>query len=67
MTGDKISQSIRHAFHAGQVVQPRLLDVRPSKWAKIRGDDMLLRDLPAGFFRCEYQFTAVFHKDLFFS
>ena len=52
-------------FHAAQVVNPRLSDVRVSAWTAVCDDDMLLRDLLRVFFRCEYEFTAAFQKDYF--
>ncbi|KAF4445635.1 hypothetical protein F53441_10635 [Fusarium austroafricanum] len=52
-------------FHAAQVVDPLLSDVKVSAWTSICDDDDLMRDLLGVLFRCEYQFTAAFHKDLF--
>lgn len=65
ITSDKYHSLYVMPFHAGQVVEPRLSDARPSRWTTICSDDMLMRDLLAVFFRCEYQFTSAFHKDLF--
>lgn len=47
-------------FHAAQVVEPRLSDAKPSLWTGVCDDDALMRDSLRVFFRCEYQFTAVF-------
>jgi hypothetical protein len=52
-------------FHAAQVIEPRLSDARPSLWTTICDDDVLMRDILAVFFRCEYHFTAAFQKDYF--
>lgn len=52
-------------FHAAQVVHPLLSDLRPSLWTTVCNDNVLMRDLLQTFFRCEYQFTAIFHKDYF--
>ena len=52
-------------FHAAQVVEPLLSDVRPSFWTAVYDDDVLMRDLLGVFFRCEYQFTMAFQKDYF--
>jgi hypothetical protein len=52
-------------FHAAQVVDPLLSDVKVSPWTSVCDDDKLMRDLLSVLFRCEYQFTAAFHKDLF--
>ncbi|PHH78069.1 hypothetical protein CDD80_7419 [Ophiocordyceps camponoti-rufipedis] len=54
-----------HPFHATQVIDPLLSAVRPSSWTAVCSDDVLMRDLLAGFLRCEYQFTAAFQKDYF--
>lgn len=52
-------------FHAAQVFDPLLSDVKVSAWTSVCGDDKLMRDLLSVLFRCEYHFTAAFHKDLF--
>jgi hypothetical protein len=52
-------------FHAAQVVEPLLNDAKISRWTNVSKDDALMRDLLRVMFRCEYQFTAAFHKDLF--
>jgi hypothetical protein len=52
-------------FHAAQVVDPLLSDVKISLWTAVCDDNMLMRDLLAVFFRCKYHFTAVFQKDYF--
>jgi hypothetical protein len=52
-------------FHAADVVDSLLADVRPSAWTAVCTDDMLMRELLTVFFRCEYHFTAAFQKDLF--
>ncbi|KAM0250860.1 hypothetical protein ACHAP5_002079 [Fusarium lateritium] len=51
-------------FHAAQVIEPLLSDVKPSLWTTVCDDDELMRDLLSVLFRCEYQFTSAFHKDL---
>lgn len=52
-------------FHAAHVVEPVLSNVKPSLWTPVSNDDALMRDLLSVLFRCEYQFTAAFQKDLF--
>ncbi|RGP76742.1 hypothetical protein FLONG3_5182 [Fusarium longipes] len=52
-------------FHAAQVVEPLLNDAKISRWTNVSKDNALMRDLLRVMFRCEYQFTAAFHKDLF--
>ncbi|RBA17838.1 hypothetical protein FPRO05_10856 [Fusarium proliferatum] len=52
-------------FHAAQVFDPLLSDVKVSAWTSVCDDDKLMRDLLTVLFRCEYHFTAAFHKDLF--
>ncbi|KAI1071540.1 hypothetical protein LB507_005250, partial [Fusarium sp. FIESC RH6] len=52
-------------FHAARVVEPLLTDAKISKWTPVCKDDELMRELIRALLRCEYQFTAAFHKDLF--
>ncbi|KAF4902476.1 Nitrogen assimilation transcription factor nirA [Colletotrichum fructicola] len=52
-------------FHAARVVEPRLSDAKISWWTNVCDDDSLMRDLLRALFRCEYQFSAAFQKDLF--
>ncbi|EWY81238.1 hypothetical protein FOYG_15513 [Fusarium oxysporum NRRL 32931] len=52
-------------FHAAQVFDPLLSDVKVSVWTSVCDDDKLMRDLLSVLFRCEYHFTTAFHKDLF--
>ncbi|KAJ4244801.1 hypothetical protein NW762_014379 [Fusarium torreyae] len=52
-------------FHAAQVVEPLLSDAKISVWTNVCDDDELMRDLLNVLFRCEYHFTAAFHKDFF--
>lgn len=52
-------------FHAAHMVDPRLSDARPSMWTAVCDDDVLMRDLLAVWFRCEYQFTSACQKDYF--
>ncbi|KAF5636194.1 nitrogen assimilation transcription factor nit-4 [Fusarium sp. NRRL 52700] len=52
-------------FHAAQVFDPLFSDGKVSAWTSVCDDDKLMRDLLSVLFRCEYQFTAAFHKDLF--
>ncbi|KAK8023274.1 Nitrogen assimilation transcription factor nit-4 [Apiospora marii] len=52
-------------FHAAHMVDPRLSDARPSLWTAVCDDDVLMRDLLAVWFRCEYQFTSACQKDYF--
>ncbi|KAF4488005.1 Nitrogen assimilation transcription factor nit-4 [Fusarium agapanthi] len=52
-------------FHAAQVFDPLLSDVKVSAWTSVCDDDNLMQDLLTVLFRCEYHFTAAFHKDLF--
>ncbi|KAI8723046.1 Zn(2)-C6 fungal-type domain-containing protein [Fusarium sp. LHS14.1] len=52
-------------FHAAHVAEPLLSNVKTSAWTTVCNDDVLMRDLLGVLFRCEYQFTAAFQKDLF--
>lgn len=52
-------------FHAAQVIEPLLSDAKISSWTTVCKDDLLMRDMLGVLLRCEYQFTAAFHKDLF--
>ncbi|VZI05496.1 unnamed protein product [Fusarium fujikuroi] len=52
-------------FHAAQVFNSLLSDVKVSAWTSVCDDDKLMRNLLSVLFRCEYHFTAAFHKDLF--
>lgn len=52
-------------FHAARVVEPLLTDAKISNWTTVCKDNVLMRDLLRVLFRCEYQITAAFHKDLF--
>ena len=52
-------------FHAAQVVDPLLSNVKISSWTNACNDDVLMRNLLGGFLLCEYHFTAAFQKDLF--
>lgn len=52
-------------FHAAQVIDPHLIDVKPSLWTSVCDDDSLMRDLLGVWLRCEYHFTAAFQKDYF--
>lgn len=54
-----------HPFHAADLVEPRLSTANVSAWTSVCDDNALMRNLLASFFRCEYQFTAAFQKDLF--
>jgi hypothetical protein len=64
VAGQYHSQCLK-PFHAATVVDPSLSKARPSLWTNVCCDDTLMRDLLSVFFRCEYQFTAAFQKDLF--
>lgn len=46
------------------MIEPLLSDAKPSLWTSVCNDDELMRDLLIVLFRCEYQLTAAFHKDL---
>lgn len=52
-------------FHAAKVIDPLLTDAKPSHWTTVSDNDVLMRQILEDFFRCEYQFTAAFQKDLF--
>ncbi|KAG5986757.1 hypothetical protein E4U43_005367, partial [Claviceps pusilla] len=52
-------------FHAADVADPRLSNVKCSLWTAVCSDDDLMQDMLKVFFRCEYHFTAAFHKDYF--
>ncbi|ATY63020.1 C6 transcription [Cordyceps militaris] len=52
-------------FHAAHLVEPRLVAASMAAWTCVCDDEVLMRELLAIFFRCEYQFTSAFHKDYF--
>jgi hypothetical protein len=52
-------------FHAANVVEPLLNDVKPLDWTSVSKDDALMLDLLAVWFRCEYSFASAFQKDFF--
>jgi hypothetical protein len=52
-------------FHAAEVIDHRLFDVKLSLWTTVCNNDILMRDLLSVWLRCEYHFTAAFQKDLF--
>ncbi|EHK27097.1 uncharacterized protein TRIVIDRAFT_21401, partial [Trichoderma virens Gv29-8] len=52
-------------FHAAEVIDPRLTDVKISSWTAVCKDDVLMRQLLSVFLRCEYHFTSAFQKDYF--
>ncbi|EQB58862.1 hypothetical protein CGLO_00836 [Colletotrichum gloeosporioides Cg-14] len=65
-SGSQELQSVyTRPFHAAQVVEPRLSDAKVSWWTNVCDDDSLMQDLLRALFRCEYQFSAAFQKDLF--
>lgn len=53
-------------YHAAEVVDPRLSNVKISSWTSVCDDDVLMRKIINAWLRCEYHFTAAFQKDLFF-
>lgn len=65
LRSDQYQSLYLRPFHAAQVVDPQLSDVKISSWTTVCDDDVLMRDLLREFLRCEYYFTAVFQKDLF--
>ena len=52
-------------FHAAELCEPGLMDVKLSQWTTVCDDNDLMRSLLQVWFRCEYQFSASFQKDLF--
>lgn len=52
-------------FHAAEVIDVRLSQANLTYWTSVCDDNVLMRELLLIWFRCEYQFTAAFHKDLF--
>ncbi|PVH97901.1 hypothetical protein DM02DRAFT_630684 [Periconia macrospinosa] len=52
-------------FHAAEVIEPRLSNVKFSVWTSVCRDEALMRDLLKAWLRCEYLFTAAIQKDLF--
>ena len=52
-------------FHAAVVIDPLISDLKPSEWTTVCSNDVLMRKLLSVWFRCEYQLTAAFNKNLF--
>lgn len=52
-------------FHASRVVEPLLVDVKPSAWTAVCKDDALMRRLLASLLHCEYFFASIFQKVYF--
>lgn len=52
-------------FHAATVIDPRISKAKLSRWTSVCEDDVLMRNLLSVWLQCEYQFTAIFQKDLF--
>ncbi|KAG6002751.1 hypothetical protein E4U54_000808 [Claviceps lovelessii] len=65
VAGVKYQSMYLNPFHAAEVADPRLSNVKCSLWTAVCSDDDLMRDMLKVFFRCEYHLTAAFHKDYF--
>lgn len=52
-------------FHAAEIVDSRLYNVKISSWTSVCDNDVLMRNLLSGWLRCEYHFTAALQKDIF--
>ncbi|KAK4196408.1 hypothetical protein QBC40DRAFT_234412 [Triangularia verruculosa] len=52
-------------YHAAEVIDPLLNDIRPSKWTVVCNDDELMRGLIAFWLRSEYQWIVTLQKDCF--
>lgn len=51
--------------HAAEIVDPQLGSVKPSAWTSVSSDNELMRKLLCSYFLYEYQWLAIFNKDLF--
>lgn len=63
-TGSHHSMYLK-TFHSAKVVDPLLYDATSSAWTSVSGDDVLVRDLLAYWFTCEYEFTSAIHRTHF--
>ncbi|PHH77880.1 hypothetical protein CDD80_102 [Ophiocordyceps camponoti-rufipedis] len=61
----RLSSPYLKPFHAAQLIEEKLSDLRPSKWTLVVSDDALLRRLLSVYFLREYPYLAMFHKDYF--
>lgn len=52
-------------FHAAEVIDPKISQLKISSWTTVCDDNVLMRHLLQGLLQCEYHFTAAFQKDLF--
>lgn len=52
-------------YHAADLVEPRLEQVKPSLWTTVSKDDVLMRLLLASYFKHDYQIFTIFQKDYF--
>ncbi|PVH95428.1 putative C6 transcription factor [Periconia macrospinosa] len=52
-------------FHAAEVIDPLLSNAKFSLWTTVCDNEVLMRNLFSTWLLCEYQFTAIFQKDLF--
>jgi hypothetical protein len=52
-------------LYAAEVVDPLLVEAKPSKWTRVSSNDLLLRKLLECYFMYEYPWQFLFHKDYF--
>ncbi|KAM7209353.1 hypothetical protein V8F20_000403 [Naviculisporaceae sp. PSN 640] len=52
-------------YHAAQIIDPYLDEVRPSRWTNVSTDDVLMRKLLQSYFLYESSWFAPLHKDYF--
>jgi len=52
-------------YHAAELIEPRLKQVRASTWTTVISDDQLMSRLLSSFFQFEFPPFQFFHKDLF--
>jgi hypothetical protein len=52
-------------LQAAEIADPLLIDARPSQWTRVSSNDGLLRKLIEGYFKYEYPWGFIFHKDYF--
>lgn len=52
-------------LQAAAIVDPLLVDAKPSQWTRVSSNDSLMRKLIEGYIKYEYPWGFVFHKDYF--
>ncbi|KAL6711313.1 hypothetical protein ACN47E_005844 [Coniothyrium glycines] len=52
-------------YHAAVFVEPRLEQVKPSKWTNVLKDDLVMREMLATYFTHDYHLWPILQKDTF--